>query len=229
MKRQCNLCGLREDIASLISKHKTWCHVYDKEIDNKHQNCEYWKPDIPYIRANKVIIAGDIKRKLQHQGIVTENRKINEMKITSLSIDTIWKEIENDYDINKRSFGRKISFITDSFKRTIIFRDVAHAYLLANSGFSKPAVILAGSVIEELLRLFLKHNNINPVNNKFESYINACEQSGLIKTSIQRLSDSVRHFRNIVHLEKEKSKRHTISKATAKGAVSSIFTIVNDF
>ena len=32
-----------------------------------------------------------------------------------------------------------------------------------------------------------------------------------------------------IHLEREISTRHTISKATVKGAVSSVFTIANDF
>jgi hypothetical protein len=34
---------------------------------------------------------------------------------------------------------------------------------------------------------------------------------------------------DIVHLERESYNRQTISKATAKGAVSSIFTIASDF
>ena len=34
---------------------------------------------------------------------------------------------------------------------------------------------------------------------------------------------------NIVHLENEFSGKYTISKATAKGAITSIFTISNDF
>ena len=63
----------------------------------------------------------------------------------------------------------------------------------------------------------------------FDSYIKACADNGLIKISISRLSDSVRHFRNLVHLSREDDKSHTISKATASGAVSSIFTIANDF
>ena len=50
-----------------------------------------------------------------------------------------------------------------------------------------------------------------------------------IKSAIRKLTDSVRHFRNLVHLELEKDRKHSISKATAKGAVSSIFTIANDF
>ena len=142
---------------------------------------------------------------------------------------TNWEAIENEYGVTKRSFGRKINFVSDSHKKEIIFRDVEHSFVLAFLGFSKPAVILAGGVIEELLRLYLKHNNISPPSNSFDDYIKTCEQNGLLKSGVSRLSDSVRHFRNLVHLSAEKTKTHTISKATAKGALSSIFTIVNDF
>lgn len=141
----------------------------------------------------------------------------------------IWDDIHNDYDITKRMFGKRINFVKDEFKRKVIFRDVEHAYILADLGFSKPAVILAGSVIEEMLRMYLQHKKITPKSKTFDAYIKACDAHGLLKDAIQRLTDSVRHFRNLVHLSKEKSKRETISKATAKGAVSSIFTIANDF
>ncbi len=141
----------------------------------------------------------------------------------------VWNEIEKDYDVTKRMFGKRINFIADQFKRQIIFRDVEHAFVLANHGFSKPAVILAGSVIEEMLRLYLQHKKIKPKRDSFNSYIEACEANGLFKNAIQRLTDSVRYFRNLVHLSNEKSKRETILKATAKAAVSSIFTIANDF
>ena len=140
-----------------------------------------------------------------------------------------WQVIRNEFGVTKNRFGRKINFVSDSFKRKIIFRDVEHAFVLASSGFSKPAVILAGSVIEELLRLYLKHKNISPIRNDFDGYIQTCEQRGLLKDSISRLSHVVRQFRNLVHLSREESSRDTISKATAKGAVSSIFTIANDF
>jgi len=140
-----------------------------------------------------------------------------------------WKAIEREFGITKMGFGRKINFISDDFRRKIIFRDVEQAYVLASLGFSKPAVIIAGGVIEELLRLYLIHKNITPTKNTFDVYIQTCEQNGLLKAGISRLSDSVRHFRNIVHLSKEETKRHTISKSTAVGAVASIFTIANDF
>jgi hypothetical protein len=228
MKKQCNLCGLREDLPDLVSKNKTWCLVYDKEVDNKFQNCAHWRPDGSSIRAQKVQIANDIKRSIKPK---TEQKKEgidSKMEIT-LSSKKIWEEIQKDYGITKRAFGMKFNFVTDQFKRRIIFRDVEHAYILANNGLSKPSVVLAGGVIEELLRLYLNYKGIKPDKQTFDSYIQACEKNGLLKSGINRLSDSVRHFRNIVHLEKEKSSQTTIKKVTAKGAVTSIFTIANDF
>lgn len=171
--------------------------------------------------VNNSSLSSTIKKKAKRLGDVMSKK-------FSLKNNEIWNEIERDYDINKRAFGKKIRFVTDKFKREIIFRDVEHAYILANNGFPKPAVILAGSVTEELLRLFLKHNEIKPSNNKFESYIDACKEDNLIKKGIHSLSNSVRHFRNIVHLENEESGKDSISISAAKGAVSSIFTIVND-
>ena len=140
-----------------------------------------------------------------------------------------WDDIRNDFDISKRTFGRKIKFVTNQYKREVIFRDIEQAYILSKNSFYKPAVILAGSVIEELLRLYLENKNVKPSKNTFEEYVKACENNGLLKSAISRLSDSVRYFRNLVHLEKEKSQKYAISKATANGAVSSIFIIANDF
>jgi len=149
--------------------------------------------------------------------------------VIHLSSANTWHEIEKEYDVSKRSLGKMINFIQDPFKRKILFRDVEQAFVLASNGFYKPSVILAGGVVEELLRLYLLHKNIKPIRNSLDSYIKAVEDNGLLKTAIHKLADSVRQFRNIVHLERESSKRHTISKATAKGAVSSVFTIANDF
>ena len=146
-----------------------------------------------------------------------------------LSAKANWKDIQSEFGITKMSFGRKINFVSGNFRRNIIFRDVEQAFILASSGLSKPAVILAGGVIEELLRLYLDYKNISPLSDNFDGYIRTCEQHGLLKDSVSRLSHSVRQFRNLVHLSKEETKRHTISKSTAKGAVSSIFTIANDF
>ncbi len=150
-------------------------------------------------------------------------------KAEQFSVSNAWAEIEKDFEVSKRAFGLKIHFVKDRFKRDIIFRDIAQAYFFAQNSFNKPAVILAGGVIEELLRLYLKHKKISPPGKSFNEYIKSCDNKGLFKKGISKLSDSLRDFRNIVHLENEVSKRYTISKSTAKGAISSIFTISNDF
>lgn len=138
-----------------------------------------------------------------------------------------WSQIEKDFGVSKKAFGKKINFVKDDFKRKIIFRDVEQAYVLSQNDFNKPAVILSGSIIEELLRLYLNHKGIKPVKDDFYNYIQACQKD--LKSAVHKLTDSVRDFRNFVHMEKEASSRHTISKATAKGAVASIFTLINDF
>jgi hypothetical protein len=158
------------------------------------------------------------------------NRDILNEKDINLSFKkNIWINIQKEYDISKRNFGKKINFIDDKFIRKVIFRDIEQAYLLAKNGFSKPAVILAGSVIEELLRQYLNYKKVTPNKNDFFTYIKTCEENGLLKSAVSKLSDSVRHFRNLVHIENEINPKNTISKATCIGAFSSIFTIANDF
>jgi hypothetical protein len=151
------------------------------------------------------------------------------MPVPTFNLEDTWKEIEADFDTTKNAFGRKINFVSDPYKRSVIFRDVAQAYALANAGFNKPAIILAGSVLEELLRLYLESKSISPSKDTFDQYIRLCEENGLLKSAVHRLTDSVRQFRNLVHMAREVSRRETISKPTAKGAVTSIFTISNDF
>jgi len=169
----------------------------------------------------------------QSESNIQEKEISNEVVLTEQerqlpSLDA-WNRIKNEFGISKHSFGRKIYFIKDEFKRKIIFRDVSNTYLLVEKGFNKSAVILAGSIIEELLRLYLGSKNIHPSKNKFNEYINLCESKGILKKGISQLSDSVRYFRNIVHLENEKSPKYSISKASAKNAFSSVFIIANDF
>lgn len=154
----------------------------------------------------------------------------NPIRLLKLISDTqVWPIIENEFGVTKKSFGKRINFVTDKFKRKIIFRDIEQAFVLASVGFSKPALILAGGVIEELLRLYLVYKNIPPISRDFNGLIKTCEHQGLLKSGITRLSDSVRHFRNLVHMSNENIPKQSISKATAKGAISSIFTISNDF
>ena len=170
---------------------------------------------------------------IQSESKTHEKKVFGEISIPKkeikLSVSDAWNKIKNEFGVSKIAFGRKIYFVKGKFKREIIFRDTLNAYMLAEKGFSKSAVILTGSIIEELLRLYLECKNIHPSKNNFDEYIKLCESKGILKKGISRLSDSVRHFRNIVHLKNEISPKYTISKAAAKNAVASIFIISNDF
>ncbi|MBL7130833.1 MAG: hypothetical protein ISS45_05485 [Candidatus Omnitrophica bacterium] len=159
------------------------------------------------------------KDKVDQQDLLAEFKKITSW----------WPQIKEEFGVSKHEFGRKINFVKGEFKRAVIFRDIEHAYALSKMGLSKPAVILAGSVMEELLRLYLKHKNIKVKINTFSEYIRACKRNGFLKAAVRSLTTSVRHFRNLIHFEKESKKKDTISRATAAGAVTSIFTLVNDF
>jgi hypothetical protein len=165
---------------------------------------------------------------------IKQTSQINQAKggvlmVTAEASKENWEKIKSEYDCSKKELGRKINFVTDTFKKKIIFRDVEHAFVLASHGFGKPAVILAGSVIEELLKEYLKYKKVKPKGDRFTDYIKACEDHRLLKRGVSRLGDAIRDFRNLVHISNEESRRHTISVATAKGAVSSIFSIANDF
>jgi hypothetical protein len=140
----------------------------------------------------------------------------------------VWNKISLEFKVTKQAFGKKINFVTDKNKRLIIFRDVEQAYHLSKTGFYKPAIILAGGVIEELLRIYLDFKNIKPKSNTFDEYIKSCETNKLLTKAVSTLTDSQRHFRNFVHLEKEKN-INDIKSSMAQGAVASIFTIVNEF
>ncbi len=183
--------------------------------------------DCPYYSKSEVFIhsLNSEVEEISNYKSTSDNFK----KIEQFSAPNAWVEIKKDFDISKRAFSKKIHFVEDKFNKKIIFRDIEHAYYFAQYGFSKPAVILAGGVIEELLRYYLKFKDLKPLKNNFDGYIKTCEDNRLFKKGISQLSHSLRNFRNIVHLENELSRKHTISKATAKGAISSIFTISNDF
>ena len=140
-----------------------------------------------------------------------------------------WILIQKNYDVTKKQFGKKINFVEDKFKREIIFRDVEEASHLLKIGFYKPAVILAGGIIEELLRIYLTNKGVSVKGKRFVDYITLCKTQGFLKKSIHGLGDVVRCFRNIVHLRTEKRREDSISKSTATMAVSAIFTIANDF
>ena len=76
------------------------------------------------------------------------NDKTNKTSFT-LKSSGIWAEIEQEYGLSKRAFGKKINFIKDTFKRKIIFRDVEQAY------------ILEAKVILMIVMYNLFHQNLN--------------------------------------------------------------------
>lgn len=166
---------------------------------------------------------------LKQKEIKSGNQSTSQSENTNINKLDAWQNIKIDYGVTKRGLGKNLNFVKDKYIKKIIFRDIEQAYLLANTGYYKPSVILAGSVIEELLRIYLNSNNVIITNGTFNQYIKACQQNNLLQTAIHGLSDSVRNFRNYVHLEKENTPKLTIKKSTAIGAVSAIFTIANDF
>ena len=198
------------------------------EIISKLKNISDDELITNYQSITEILYRNIVSYKDKENLVISPNDKKKKI-ISVFDEKEIWKEIANHYDISKIQFGRKINFVNDKFKRKIIFRDVAQSYYLTRTGCYKTGVILAGGVIEELLKEFLIKNKIKPKNNTFDAYIKCCEQNGLLKSGIGKLSDSVREFRNLVHINNEKSERFTLSKASAISAVSSIFVITNDF
>ena len=157
--------------------------------------------------------------------INNETNVYNNLMINNTSV---WKFIKNDYGISKNIFGKNLNFIKNKHTRGVIFRDVAHSYLLLHDGFLKSAIILAGSIIEEILRQFLLAQNIRPDKDTFEKYIDACYKYDILKKGTNQLTESLRLFRNISHISREIQDNIKVSKSIAAGAVASIFTIVNN-
>lgn len=158
-----------------------------------------------------------------------ENKIIkNSSKTKKSRSDISWTLIKTEFKIDKTTLSKRLNkFIKDDFKRGIILRDIGTAYSLLNLGFFKESVIISGGVIEEILRLFLLEKQIQS-GKTFNEFIKTCENNNLLKSGISRLSDFLREFRNLVHLEKENVKQDTVSISVAKSAVSSIFTIIDE-
>lgn len=177
------------------------------------------------IPAIKVLPRG---RYLYHEKLIQDKSAKTMHANASMSEKDLWKEISHISGVTKMGLAKKLAFIPTE-KRHIILRDVSHAYGCIKYGFYKSAVILSGGIIEEMLRIRLETKGLKPAKDKFVSYLECCSQHGVLKVPIAKLGDSVRGFRNLVHLANETSKRHAISKPTAIGAFNSIFTVANDF
>ena len=67
MKKQCNLCGLRNDTHELASKKMTWCLIFEREVENKRVGCEHFMPENSETRNKNVEIANEIKRQINQE------------------------------------------------------------------------------------------------------------------------------------------------------------------
>ncbi len=159
---------------------------------------------------------------------IPSQTKLQKPKTKSKLNQEVWKQIAEEYGIDQKVFGKKIKFVDKNTKK-IIFRDIEDAYVLSKKGFSKPSIILAGGVIEELLRIYLFKKGHEFKKNNFSEYVNLCETNNYLRIGARRLTDSSRDFRNLVHLESEIKTKTTPSQPMASNVVSAIFTIVNDF
>lgn len=141
--------------------------------------------------------------------------------------DIAWITIQDEFEFSKSAVSKILNnFIPDDYKRHVILRDIGNSIALLSLGFNKEAVILSGGVIEEIIRLFI----LSRYNKKYKNFydlLEMCNKNNLFKKSIQKLTDSIREFRNLVHLKKEVDKSCTINKSNAKGAVASIFSIIS--
>ena len=195
----------------------------DETLSIKLQLIKELKENLDYI--SEPVISGTIWTYLDD----SENKIIKDSPKTKKSrSDISWSFIKNEFKIDKTTLSKRLNkFIKDDFKRGIILRDIGTAYSLLNLGFYKESVIISGGVIEEILRLFLQEKRIKS-RNTFDEYVKSCENNNLLKSGISRLSDFLREFRNLVHLERETVKQDTVNISIAKSAVSSIFTIIDE-
>lgn len=141
---------------------------------------------------------------------------------------TAWKYIKSNYGLNQRTIALKINFIKDSFKRSVILRDIKDAVFALENNMPKIAVVLSGGVIEEILRCRLESKSIRPEKENFCDYIHTCYKNNIIKKNTASILDAIRDFRNLVHLRNEKSKKDAISRNEASTAINSIFTLIKD-
>ncbi len=153
--------------------------------------------------------------------------KITSNEISRSGNENIWMQINKDFSLTKKEFGKRINFIENVITRKIIFRDVEQAYFLLRAGFYKSSVILAGGVMEEILRQLLTLKEEAAENLNFNDLIKKCSHKGLLSIPGNQLTESARYFRNTVHIHNEVKQNNRITKAIAHSAFSAIFVLVD--
>lgn len=89
---------------------------------------------------------------------------------------------------------RLFNFIQDKKIRGILTRDYAFAEICKKQEMFKPAIVLYGSIIEEILREILGSEK------PFSELIVEARQKDFVKPPLARKIDFVRDFRNYVHI-----------------------------
>jgi hypothetical protein len=117
-------------------------------------------------------------------------------------IRTAWNKGISHGVIEKKKIGvgKKglFNFVKDKKTKNILTRDCAYAEICIEQKMFKPAIILYGSIIEEILRDKLKSKD------NFETLIDKIEKEKSIEPSLLRKIDFIRDFRNYVHIFLEK-------------------------
>lgn len=219
-----NILIINSYISEAKSKFNKYCGQFEFGVKEQRNSfiCRFENELNIFIQKNQ--------REYEIRKLLINSQKQEHNKMNNYnSNNNIWHEIEKEYAISKREFGKRINFVKGDFKREIIFRDIEQAFKLLKMGFGKPVAILSGGVIEELLRLYLNYKGKNTKDRDFYDYIEICKENDFLKDSMAKLSHVVRDYRNYVHLSKEISKKYTISMAAANTLFTSIFMVVNDF
>lgn len=167
----------------------------------------------------------EYKQYLETQKKEPKNKQLISIHPESKEMKT-WERIEVQYKLSKTAFGKKINFINDTSIRKIIFRDVEDAFQCLDYNLHKSAIVLSGAVIEEILRAYLIKNDTKLSDNSFSYYIQKCKEKKLLQPSLSLQLESIKDFRNYIHIEKEIRLQFKVSKPMAQTAVSSIFLIV---
>lgn len=113
-----------------------------------------------------------------------------------------WNVGINRTKIDKKKIGIGIkglfNFIKDKEAKDILVRDCAYAELCIEQEMFKPAIILYGSIIEEILRTLLSSDET------FLKLIKEAREKNVLEDSLIRKIDFLRDFRDYVHIFLEK-------------------------
>jgi hypothetical protein len=113
-----------------------------------------------------------------------------------------WNKGISHEEITKKKIGISkktlFSFIKDIKTRSILTRDYAFAEICREHKMFKPAIILYGSIMEEILRNILNSDKY------YSDLITEGKVKNIIEPPLARKIEFIRDFRNYVHIHLEK-------------------------